>query len=402
MSGRDPVEQRPGAAPSTRTMQFGVAAAGAIALAGIAAFYFAIGHSRRGGGDDQIQVAITAKACEPNGLTVPAGKRSFSIVNHSDRTVEWEILDGVMVVAERENIAPGLKQTLTVDLLPGQYAITCGLLSNPRGTLQVVATAESEAKASKTSSRDFLGPLSEYKFYLGRQASGALRAAGELAEAIKAGNLDTARGLYVSARQPFERIAPVVYRFSDMEKTIDPVATYLEGREADAAFSGYHRIEYGLFSQKSLDGLGPVADRLISDLQSLDSRLREVGMTPDLLMSSASGFAGALSQDRLMTSRNQYAQSDLSDLEANIQGLSKLIGLLTPIVKRVDPALETQINSSLKDVETEFAKLRTGEVLPSYETITKEQRESLARTFAQLAGALNQLPQRIGSNADGS
>jgi iron uptake system EfeUOB component EfeO/EfeM len=52
-------------------------------------------------------VAINAKSCEPNELTVPAGRSIFEIVNNSDRTVEWEILDGVMVLEERENIAPG-------------------------------------------------------------------------------------------------------------------------------------------------------------------------------------------------------------------------------------------------------------------------------------------------------
>jgi iron uptake system EfeUOB component EfeO/EfeM len=60
--------------------------------------------------------------------------------------VEWEILDGVLVVEERENIAPGLSQVINANLLPGDYAITCGLLSNPRGTLHVTPTAESDAR----------------------------------------------------------------------------------------------------------------------------------------------------------------------------------------------------------------------------------------------------------------
>ena len=81
---------------------------------------------------DEVTVTIAGKACEPNALTVPAGRRTFRIVNQSDRAVEWEILDGVMVLAERENIAPGIAQTLTAKLVPGSYEITCGLLSNPR------------------------------------------------------------------------------------------------------------------------------------------------------------------------------------------------------------------------------------------------------------------------------
>ena len=53
----------------------------------------------------------------------------------------------MLVVEERENIAPGLSQVINANLLPGDYAITCGLLSNPRGTLHVTPTAASEAAA---------------------------------------------------------------------------------------------------------------------------------------------------------------------------------------------------------------------------------------------------------------
>ncbi len=52
-------------------------------------------------------VTIQGNACDPNEITVPAGRTTFTIVNKSNRALEWEILDGVMVVEERENIAPG-------------------------------------------------------------------------------------------------------------------------------------------------------------------------------------------------------------------------------------------------------------------------------------------------------
>ena len=91
------------------------------------AFYYAsVAMRNRTTAADGLTVTIAGKACDPNELTVPAGRRTFRIVNQSDRAVEWEILDGVMVVAERENIAPGITQTLTAKLVPGKYEITCG------------------------------------------------------------------------------------------------------------------------------------------------------------------------------------------------------------------------------------------------------------------------------------
>lgn len=84
-------------------------------------------------------VTVTAEGCEPMTLTVDPGKTRFMIKNTSQRAVEWEILKGVYVVEERENIAPGFTQKLTAKLEPGSYEMTCGLLSNPRGKLIVRA-----------------------------------------------------------------------------------------------------------------------------------------------------------------------------------------------------------------------------------------------------------------------
>jgi iron uptake system component EfeO len=81
-----------------------------------------------------VSVAVTARQCDPNDLTVEAGKVTFQIVNRSERALEWEILNGVFVVTERENILPGFTQKMTVKLNPGVYAVTCGLLGNPKGS----------------------------------------------------------------------------------------------------------------------------------------------------------------------------------------------------------------------------------------------------------------------------
>ncbi len=87
----------------------------------------------------QVKVTVNDKQCEPMTLTVAAGKTQFVVHNTSQKGLEWEILNGVMVIEERENIAPGFTQKMTANLEPGEYEMTCGLLSNPRGKLTVTA-----------------------------------------------------------------------------------------------------------------------------------------------------------------------------------------------------------------------------------------------------------------------
>jgi len=93
----------------------------------------------------QVKVTVNDKQCEPMTLTVNSGKTQFLIQNHSQKALEWEILKGVMVVEERENIAPGFSQKMTANLEPGEYEMTCGLLTNPKGKLIVKGGATAEA-----------------------------------------------------------------------------------------------------------------------------------------------------------------------------------------------------------------------------------------------------------------
>ncbi|HAC68729.1 MAG TPA: multidrug DMT transporter permease, partial [Pseudomonas sp.] len=172
---------------SSLAMRLAVIGSATLLIMAAAAFYYA---SRSAGqrhaevGDGEVRVEILANRCEPNALEVPAGPARFRIVNRSDRAVEWEILDGVLVVEERENIAPGLSQVINATLAPGDYAITCGLLSNPRGTLKVLPTAASEAasKAGPTLTQ-FVGPLSEYRVYLNQQSRLLLQGIATLQQA---------------------------------------------------------------------------------------------------------------------------------------------------------------------------------------------------------------------------
>lgn len=116
----------------------------------------------------QVPVAVTDHQCEPMNLTVPAGKVRFVIKNKSMRSLEWEILNGVRVVAERENIAPGFYQKMTVELEPGQYETTCGLLTNPHGTLTVSEKPGHSGYRLKLA--DMIAITSEYKFFLVSQS----------------------------------------------------------------------------------------------------------------------------------------------------------------------------------------------------------------------------------------
>lgn len=133
-----------------------------------------------------------------------------------------------MVLEERENIAPGFKQTIAAKLSPGEYQITCGLLSNPRGKLIVTPSASSEAEKGKMPLTAFLGALAEYQIYLATEVVEFQKAVATLSDAVSSDNIEAAQAAYAPAREAYARIAPVSESFSDLDTAINARADFFE------------------------------------------------------------------------------------------------------------------------------------------------------------------------------
>lgn len=385
---------------SRRALRWGAVASAGLMFAGVGAFAYASQvAARRAPGGDAVTVTLRGDACQPNALTVPAGRVSFRIVNETERAVEWEILDGVMVVEERENIAPGLSQTLGARLKPGEYAITCGLLSNPRGRL-VVLPSGSGAPAEAPRLVAFVGPLAEYQVFTQMQARDLQRVAEALAAAVRSGDMARARELYAPVRAPFERIAPVAERIGDLADRIDPVAAYLAAREADGGFTGFHRLEYGLFARGSLDGLGPVADQLVADIGALRERLRALKIGPADMTDGAARALRALADTAEGGGENVYARTDIADIEARLAGVEKIAILLKPVAADAAPAPFAAVETRLQALKGEVAALHGTGAAPSFDTVPEAARGKLAADARALAEAIDTLGTAIGLGQD--
>lgn len=202
---------------------------------GVTAFvYAAATGSRRAAeaGTADIAVAITDRTCEPATLTIPAGKASFVVTNRGERVLEWEILDGVMVLEERENIAPGQSRRLTTQLHPGEYAITCGLLSAPRGRLIVQASTIQPRPALTL--MDMVGPAAEYRAFLSERSAALGAALDALEQAESAGDAQGADKARRDAVALLPGLRPATAGDAELETLHGKVQDALAGDTATA------------------------------------------------------------------------------------------------------------------------------------------------------------------------
>src|SRR5690606_39531234 len=103
-------------------------------------------------------------------------------------------------------------------------------------------------------------------------------------DAVKAGDIDEAAALYAPGRQAWERIEPIAELFSDLDASMDARADDYKGGESDPGFTGWHRLEYAIFSEKGLDGMDDVADRLMADTLDLQARIADLPLEPRVVM----------------------------------------------------------------------------------------------------------------------
>ena len=383
-----------------RALRWALAGSVIVMIAAGGLFYYAskMAAAKRQHNHDEVVVNINAHSCDPNELTVPAGRASFRIVNHSDRAVEWEILDGVLVIEERENIAPGLSQVINANLQPGDYAITCGLLSNPRGVLHVTPTAASDAAAkAKPSMVAFVGPLSEFRVYLATQGSALIKAVTALNQAITSGDLAQAQALYLPARAAYQRLAPAAQRLAELDNSINARADYFEKREQDPAFVGFHRVEYALFQQRSLDGLNPVAERLLGDVSTLKQQLLAQSLLPEQLVNIVVRNLNTLADVRAASGEEErYSHGDLNGFASNLETAHKVAELLRPMLTKSAPDLLPKIDAALSDFDTVLNSFKVKDGYATYDTVSGEQRKQIADKARALDHALDGIDPALG------
>ena len=390
----------PASGTPPRALRWAVAGSVIVMIAAGGLFYYAsqLAAAKRKVHGNEVTVTIHPHSCEPNALTVPAGFNSFRIVNASERAVEWEILDGVLVVEERENIAPGLSQVINATLAPGDYAITCGLLSNPRGTLHVTPTAASEASArARPAMVAFIGPLSEFRVYLSSQGNALIKAVDALSQAIATGDLAQAQALYVPAREAYQRLAPAAQRLAELDNSINARADYFEKREQDPGFIGFHRLEYGLFEQRSTQGLTPIAQQLLANSVLLKQQLLAQSLPPEQLVSIVARTLHNLADTRASSGEEErYSHIDLNGFAANLQVTHKVVDLLRPLLNKNNADLLRTIDDASAALDAELDGLKTAQGFPTYDTVSAGQRQQISYKAKALADALDGIDPALG------
>jgi iron uptake system component EfeO len=263
------------------------------------------------------------------------------------------------------------------------------------GASMIVAVIAAPALA--VSPLELVTPIADYKIYVSRGVDTLVRDTKAFTDAVKAGDLAKAQALYASTRVSYEMIEPIAELFSDLDGSIDSRADDHEKKEEDPEFTGFHRIEYGLFARKSTDGLSPFADKLMTDVTELQSRIKGLTIPPDKMIGGAAALIEEVAATKISGEEDRYSHTDLWDFQANIDGAKKIVDLLRPIIERSDKAFATKVDANFTAVDKTLAKYRVqGGGFETYDKLTEADRKTLAAAITTLAEDLAKLQGVLG------
>ena len=348
--------------------------------------------------DGSINIAVTDTACDPMELTVPSGKTVFNIKNNSGRKLEWEILEGVMVVDERENIAPGLSDKMTVTLLPGTYEMTCGLLTNPRGKLTVTDSGF-KAQPAQADMNKLAQPLADYKTYVQGEAKQLVEKTEKFVAAVKADKVDEAKALFADTRVHYERIEPIAELFNELDPAIDSREDDYKEKAKDDAFTGFHRIEHALWIDGKIDDkVKATADKLDKDVKTLKAEIDVLSFPPGKVVGGAADLIEEVAGTKITGEEDRYSHTDLSDFQANIDGSQKIVELFRPMIAEKDKALLDTVDANFKQINDILAKYKKGDGFETYDKLSEADRTQLKAPINTLAEELGKLRGVLGLN----
>ncbi|WP_417562048.1 iron uptake system protein EfeO [Microbacterium sp.] len=375
---------------------------------------------------DALTVTSTDTACTVSAATATSGTLAFDVKNTGSQVTEFYLLaeDGLRIVGEVENIAPGAARTLTLVAQPGDYFTLCkpGMVGDGVGKT-AFAVSGSTVKATGSDAAQKTKAVDLYAAFVKDQTEQLLPAVKTFAAAYEKGDDAAAKEQFPRVRSYYERIEPIAESLGDLDPKID-------FREVDAkadgiAWTGFHRIEKDLWvpaknAVNADDGTpawkdwapstpaqrAQIGAQLVTDVQSLYDYVHGAEFVKALedqgvagLSNGAIALLDEVAKNKITGEEDWWSGTDLWDFAANVDGSKMAFSLVRDLAAASGADGESLVAKIDKGYAALQAKLATyGDAdkgYVAYATLTDQDRRDLTDLINRLAEPLSQLTQTI-------
>ncbi len=289
-------------------------------------------------------ISISNGGCGPAWHLARPGWHIFQIRNGAIGAAEVDLINPAngAIYAEVEAVGPGTTDPMPVDVGSGSYAFRC-LIEDTDAITGPTVTVGGRLRGAKAilpvTSNDLIAPAKQYHAYVAAGLNSLVTQADALAVAVRSGNLNAARSAWLPAHLSYERLGAAYGTFGNYDDEIDGRPDGLARGVNDPAWTGFYRLEYGLWhgqSAHTLTGPASTLDRNVRALgaawPSMEIDLLDVGLRTHEILENALQFQ--------LTGHDDYGSgTTLATTEANVQGTQELLTVLHPLLVDRYPGL---------------------------------------------------------------
>jgi iron uptake system component EfeO len=297
-----------------------------------------------GGAPPANLISVSNGGCGSNWHLAGPGWYTFQVYNAAAESGEVDLVDPAngAIYAEVNGLGPGTSSPMRLDVGSGSYAFRCLFddydpMTGP--TVVVGGHVSGTPAILPITDNDLYGPAKEYHTYVAAALNTLVSQADTLAGDVRAGNLAAARTAWLPAHLTYERLGAAYDAFGNFDDEIDGRPDGLVGSVDSPQWTGFYRLEYGLWHGQGAGELTGVAEKLDADVRalraswpSIEINLLDIGLRTHEILENALEFQ--------LTGHDDYGSgTTLATTQANVTGTLELLTVLHPLLVPRYPGL---------------------------------------------------------------
>ncbi len=245
-----------------------------------------------------------------------------------------------------------------------------------------------------------LGAVAEqYRGYVGQKLAQLASDVARLRDGLPGNDRSAARRRWLAAQFTWQQVGAAYGSFGPAGTAIGGLASGLPQGVDDPAFTGLHRIEYGLYNGEKLIGLRAQVDRLAADVADLRAGLAKLPIVPtDMPIRCHEILEDAL-RDHLSGQDDYGSGMAYALTSGDVLGTRVVLEELKPLIPT--PVLGhspyDQSKAALNTLDAALNASKVGGRWPDYNTLTKHQRQPVNGAIGAALEALYRIPSVLGN-----
>jgi iron uptake system component EfeO len=314
-------------------------------VAGVLALAGCTGEKPAAAGPQEITVSVDR--CGMGWSDPVAGEQHFELHNVDTRAGEVYLTDAKTgaVYAEVDPLGPGTTSPMTVRISGGSYAFRCAMEDEATVSGPVVKVAGTASPAptpvAAVAQADLIEATQQYEAYVTGRIPTLRTLTDRLRSDVDRGDLVRARADWLPAHLEYERLGAAYGAFGDLDGEINGMPNGLPGGVADPDWTGFHRVEYGLWHGQSAASLRSATDALGEAVDGLADEFAHAQIDPLDVSIRAHEITENALQFELTGKTDFGSHSNLATIAANLDGTTAVLDILKPLLVPRYPDLGT-------------------------------------------------------------